>query len=56
MRYRALTDLGGFLWWVIVKFTRTDLKKEQQKDKWGRNLFFLILIFIFINFVLIKIF
>lgn len=40
MRYRALTDLGGFLWWLLIKFAKTDLEEEQTKNNWARNIFF----------------
>jgi len=42
MRYELLTNIGGFLWWILIKFCKTNLKSEQTKDKWSRNLFFLI--------------
>jgi len=56
MRYEALTDLGGFLWWLIIRFAKTDLEDEQAKEKWARNLFFLIVIGLIIALFTIKIF
>ncbi len=32
-----LLKLSGFLWWVLVRFCKTDLKEEQSKEKAGRN-------------------
>ena len=31
MRYEALKDVGGFLWWLIIRFAKTDLEDEQEK-------------------------
>lgn len=55
MAYEFLTDIGGFLWWSLIKFGKTDLKKEQSKEKWSRNLIFLIAIGYLIGFLSIKI-
>lgn len=55
MRHTDLTNLGGFLWWLIVKLTKTNLKDEQSRDNWSRNLFFVILLFLLISFISIKI-
>lgn len=46
MRYSDLSDIGGFLWWFLVKFRKTDLVEEQSKKKWERNIFILVIIFI----------
>lgn len=56
MRYELLTDLGGFLWWLFIKFCKTDLKEEQSKEKWSRNIFFLITIGTAIGFIAVKFF
>jgi len=56
MRYEAFTDFGGFLWWLIIKFGKTKLEDEQTKEKWARNLFFLIILGILIAFLTIKLF
>ena len=39
MRYELLADIGGFLWWLLIKFCSTKLKDEQTKKKWSRNIF-----------------
>lgn len=56
MRYKPESDIGGFLWWVLIKFCKTELKTEQSDDKWSRNLFFLIVLGIIIGFLAIKLF
>ncbi len=55
MRYEFLTNIGGFLWWLTIKFGRTDLKDEQLKINWARNLFYLIVLGLIVAFVFIKI-
>ncbi len=42
MRFQLENDIGGFLWWLLIKFRKTNLKEEQSKEKWSRNIFFLI--------------
>jgi len=44
-------QLGGFLYWILIKFGRTKLSDEQADKNRRRNLFFLW--FINIIFVLI---
>lgn len=46
MRYIDFSDIGGFLWWIFVRFCKTDLKEEQSKNYWARNIFILIMVFI----------
>jgi len=33
MRYSALTDLGGFFWWLLIRHTKTTLNEEKTKEK-----------------------
>jgi len=54
MRYQLESDIGGFLWWLLIRFCKTDLKEEQSKDKWSRNVFFLIAIGTAIGFIAVK--
>jgi len=56
MRYELLTDFGGFLWWLLIKFCKTNLKEEQSKYKWSRNIFFLIVIGTTLGFIAVKFF
>ncbi len=56
MRYQLESDIVGFLWWLLIKFCKTNLKEEQSKDKWSRNIFLLIVISIIIGFIAVKFF
>lgn len=56
MRYIILSDIDGLLWWVFIKFCKTNLDDEQSEDKWARNIFFLIIIGVVVAFVSIKFF
>lgn len=56
MRYPLLDYLGGFLWWLIIKFCKTKLEDEQAQDKWARNILFLILLGLIATFISIKFF
>lgn len=55
MRYEGLADIGGFLWWVIIKFCKSKLEEEQTKEYWARNIFFLCVVGIAIAFVSVRI-
>ena len=55
MRYEGLADIGGFLWWVFIKFCQSKLEEEQTKEYWARNIFFLCVIGILIGFVSVRI-
>ena len=46
MRYAEFSDIGGFLWWIFVRFCKTDLKEEQSENHWARNIFVLAMVFI----------
>ncbi|CAC9972991.1 hypothetical protein FLAPXU55_00670 [Flavobacterium panici] len=56
MRYPLFHYLGGFLWWILIRFWNTKLENEQSDDKWSRNIFFLIVIGIFTAFITIRFF
>jgi hypothetical protein len=53
-RARYIVNLGGTLWWVLIRFCRTDLQEEKTKQKSVRNFLFLMLICCLIAFVSIK--
>jgi len=38
------TDLGGLLWWIFIRFCKTDLDEEQSEKYQARNLFLIIII------------
>jgi len=54
MRYTDLSDIGGFLWWILIKFRQTKLKEEQSNEKWARNILFLIIVSTFLGWVVSK--
>jgi hypothetical protein len=56
MRYIIISDIGGFLWWILIKFCKTNLEDEQAKDKWSRNIFFLTVIGFVMMFIAVKFF
>jgi hypothetical protein len=56
MRFQLENDIGGFLWWLLIKFCKTNLKEEQSKEKWSRNIFFLIVIGTTLGFISVKFF
>ncbi len=56
MRYKLLTDIGGFLWWLVVKFCSTKLEDEQVKEKWSRNIIVFILATYLVGFLIVQFF
>lgn len=52
MRYTDLSDIGGFLWWLFIKFCKTDLKDEQKENKWSRNILTFLLFGLLIVFII----
>lgn len=55
MRYTDLSDIGGFLWWILIKFRQTKLKEEQSNKKWARNIFFLIVVVVCLGWIVSKV-
>lgn len=55
MRYTDLSDIGGFLWWILIKFRHTKLKEEQSNEKWARNIFFLIVVVVCLGWIVSKV-
>lgn len=55
MRYTDLSDTGGFLWWILIKFRQTKLKEEQSNEKWARNIFFLIVVVVCLGWIVSKV-
>lgn len=51
----VLKDLGGWLWWVLIRQCRTDLKEERTTEYWARNIFFLIVICFLIALLTLKV-
>lgn len=56
MRFRLESNIGGFLWWLLIKFCKTKLEDEQAEDKWARNILFLIVLGLIATFISIKFF
>jgi hypothetical protein len=56
MRYPFLHYLGGFLWWLLIKFCKTNLEDEQAENNRIRNLVFSITLGIVITFISVKFF
>ncbi|MEN9909018.1 MAG: hypothetical protein RLZZ540_2167 [Bacteroidota bacterium] len=54
MRYPFLYYFGGFLWWLLIRFCKTNLEDEQAEDKRIRNIVFSIALGMIIAFVSIK--
>lgn len=54
MRYSFEAEIGGFLWWLIIKFCKTKLEDELKEENWARNILFLIVIGLIIAFFVIK--
>ncbi len=48
--------LGGLLWWIFIKFCKTDLEAEQAEDKRIRNTLFTIVIGTAIGFIAVNFF
>ena len=55
MRYTDLSDIGGFLWGILIKFRQTKLKEEQSNEKWARNIFFLIVVVVCLGWIVSKV-
>jgi hypothetical protein len=56
MRYPLPDYLEGFLWWIFIKFCKTDLEAEQAEDKRVRKIFFTLVIGTALAFVSVKLF
>ena len=55
MRYELLTDIGGFIWWLLTKFCSTKLEEEQTQEKWSRNIIVFIVAIYLIAYISVKI-
>ena len=54
-RNTVFIELGGFLWWLLIRFTKTNLKNEQSEKYEARNFLFIFLLICFIAFMKIKV-
>lgn len=55
-RFDLESDIGGLLWWLLVRFCRTDLSTEQEKGNKTRNVVIFYALVISITFLSVKIF
>ena len=53
-KFRVEADIGGFVWWGIVKFGKTKLDEETKVENAPRNIFIFYLLVIFIGFVIVR--
>lgn len=54
--YRYQGQIGGFLWWVLIRFCKTKLEDEQRQSKIARNVFFTYVMLIAMMFIAVKFF
>jgi len=54
-RNTVFVEIGGFLWWLFIRFGQTSLKKEQSEKYDARNVLFIFIFIMIISFVKIKI-
>jgi hypothetical protein len=53
--YRLYSDIGGFVYWAVVKLCRTKLKTELEPEHDSRNVFFFIIFTILVGFISVRI-
>jgi hypothetical protein len=52
---KSIVNLGGSLWWVLVRFCKTKLSEEHKTEKSARNFIFLVFICYLVISISIKI-
>ncbi len=55
-RFDLESDIGGLLWWLFVRFCRTDLSTEQEKGNKARNVVIFYALAISMTFLSVKMF
>jgi len=53
-RIKPFVDLGGFIWWLAVRFGRTRLKDEQSEKHLERNVLLFLVIAYLLGYVTVK--
>lgn len=53
-RYDWILDFGGFLWWLFIRFGRTNLKEEQTHKHDFRNFWVVVVLVILLTFISVK--
>jgi hypothetical protein len=56
MSYKFQALVGGFIWWILIKFCRTKLENEQEEKYDSRNIFLFYVLIIIIGFISVKVF
>jgi hypothetical protein len=54
MRYGLFSDIGGFIYWLVFKFCKSDLQIELSKNNWARNIFITLITIFIITFLSVK--
>ena len=49
-----ILNLGGFLWWLFIRFERTDLEQEQTHKYDFRNFLVIAVLVVMFTFVSVK--
>ena len=52
---KSIVNLGGSLWWILVRFCKTKLSEEHKTEKSARNFIFLVFICYLLIWISIKI-
>ena len=55
-RFKIEGDIGGFIWWIIIKFGKTKLEQEIKDENAPRNILTFYLLVGLIIFITIKLF
>jgi hypothetical protein len=55
-KFKIEGNIGGFLWWGIVKFGKTELEEETKDENASRNIFVFYLLVFLISFITVKYF
>ncbi|UMY65275.1 MULTISPECIES: hypothetical protein [unclassified Flavobacterium] len=54
-RIKPFVDLGGFIWWVAVRFCRTRLKEEQSEKHLERNVVLFLVVAYLLGYVTVQV-
>lgn len=55
-RFGFESDIGGFIWWTLARFCKTDLSIEQENNNKTRNIVIFYVVAFIITFLSVKIF
>lgn len=54
MRYTDLNNIGGLIYWIFIKFCKTNLTEEQSEKFWARNILVLLILGTLVGFFISK--